>query len=177
MAFSYEQHFQDALAAVRSEGRYRVFADLKRIRGRFPKALWTGPLGEVNSGQFINLPLSLAIPVNATGKALEFRTVQTYSNGQVVHWIEPALTAEHPSPRINVTAKGGAIEDIAGGEAGPAAGQTAGSPSAPASTPAARSTSSGASKGLGIAALLLGALGLLAGLSGLLAARRARTTH
>jgi uncharacterized protein YcnI len=138
---------------------------------------WTGPLGEVNSGQFINLPLSLAIPVNATGKALEFRTVQTYSNGQVVHWIEPALTAEHPSPRINVTAKGGAIEDIAGGEAGPAAGQTAGSPSAPASTPAARSTSSGASKGLGIAALLLGALGLLAGLSGLLAARRARTTH
>ncbi|HWY89274.1 MAG TPA: YcnI family protein [Solirubrobacteraceae bacterium] len=138
---------------------------------------WTGPLGKVDNGQFINFPLSLAIPDDATGKALEFRTVQTYSNGQVVHWIEPALTAEHPSPRINVTAKGGAIEDIAGDEAGPAAGQTAGSPSAPASTPAVvkSTSSSGASKGLGIAALVLGALGLLAGISGLLVARRAQT--
>ena len=68
---------------------------------------WTGPLGKVNNNQFINFPLSLAIPDDAAGRALEFRTVQTYSNGQVVHWIEPSLTAEHPSPRINVTAEGG----------------------------------------------------------------------
>ena len=87
---------------------------------------WTGPLGKVNNGQFIQFPLSLAIPDDATGKALEFRTVQTYSNGQVVHWISPSLTAEHPSPRINVTAKGGVIQDVAGDEAGPEAGQTAG---------------------------------------------------
>jgi len=99
---------------------------------------WTGPLGKVNNGQFIQLPLSLAIPENATGKALEFRTVQTYSNGQVVHWISPSLTAEHPSPRINVTAKGGVIQDIAGHEAGPQAGQTTGSPAT--STPAREST-------------------------------------
>lgn len=138
---------------------------------------WTGPPGRVDNGQFVDFPLSLAIPENATGKALEFRTVQTYSDGRVVHWIEPALTAEHPSPRINVTAKGGAIEDIAGDEAGPAAGQTAASPTTPAPTPAVKPTGGGASKGLGIAALILGALGLLAGLGGLLTARRARTTH
>src|ERR1700683_845294 len=35
---------------------------------------WTGPVGKVNNGQFINFPLSLAIPDSATGKALEFRT-------------------------------------------------------------------------------------------------------
>ena len=46
MAFSYKSHFEDALAAVRREGRYRVFADLKRIRGRFPQALWTNPEGQ-----------------------------------------------------------------------------------------------------------------------------------
>src|SRR6185437_4284382 len=46
MVFDYKSHFQDALQAVRQEGRYRVFADLKRIRGRFPQALWTGPEGE-----------------------------------------------------------------------------------------------------------------------------------
>ena len=90
---------------------------------------WTGPLGKVDNGQFINFPLSLAIPDNAAGKALEFRTVQTYSNGQVVHWIDPSLTAEHPSPRINVTAKGGVVQEVAGDEAGPQAGRPTGSAS------------------------------------------------
>jgi uncharacterized protein YcnI len=133
---------------------------------------WTGPLGKVSNGQFIDFPLSLAIPDNAAGQALEFRTIQTYSNGQVVHWINPSLTAEHPAPRINVTAKGGVIEDIAGHEAGPEAGQTAGSQSTPAPTPAVVKPSSGASKGLGIGALVLGALGLIAGLGALAASRR-----
>src|SRR4051812_1494059 len=45
MTFSYKSRFEDALAAVRREGRYRVFSDLKRIRGRFPQALWTSPEG------------------------------------------------------------------------------------------------------------------------------------
>jgi uncharacterized protein len=133
---------------------------------------WTGPLGKVSNGQFINFPLSLAIPDNAAGQALEFRTIQTYSNGQVVHWIDPSLTAEHPAPRINVTVKGGVIEDIAGHEAGPQAGQTAQSQSTPAPTPAVVKPSGGASKGLGIAALILGALGLIAGLGALAATRR-----
>jgi uncharacterized protein YcnI len=134
---------------------------------------WTGPLSKVNNGQFIQFPLSLAMPDDATGKVLEFRTVQTYSNGQVVHWISPSLTAEHPSPRIDVTAKGGVIQDIAGDEAGPAAGQTAGTAPTPTSTPAVvQSRSSGASKGLVIAALILGALGLMAGLGALATSRR-----
>ncbi len=134
---------------------------------------WAGPLGKVNNGQFINLPLSLAVPGNATGKALEFRTVQTYSNGQVVHWISPSLTAEHPSPRINVTAKGGVIQDIAGDEAGPEAGQSGAVTPAQSTTPAAtKSTTTGASKGLAIAALIVGALGLITGLAALAASRR-----
>ena len=138
---------------------------------------WTGPLGKVENGQFINFPLSVAIPDEAAGKALEFRTVQTYSNGQVVHWIDPSLEAEHPSPRINVTTKGGVIEDVAGAEAGPESGQTPGQASAvaPAQSSAAK-TSGGASKGLGVAALVLGALGLAAGLAALAAARRTRTS-
>ncbi len=134
---------------------------------------WTGPLGKVNNGQFINFPLSLAIPDDAAGRALEFRTVQTYSNGQIVHWIEPSLTGEHPSPRINVTAKGGVIEDIAGDEAGPEAGQTAGGVATSASKPvASKSSGAGASRGLGIVALVLGALGLIVGLWALAASRR-----
>ena len=138
---------------------------------------WAGPLGKVDNGQFIQFPLSLAIPENATDKALEFRTVQTYSNGQVVHWIEPSLTGEHPSPRINVTAKGGVIEDVAGHEAGPEAAQNGSTQTAAGSGSAtAPKTTSGASKGLGVTALILGALGLIIALVALTAARRKGTT-
>jgi 5-aminolevulinate synthase len=41
----YTGAFTAALDKVRSEGRYRVFADLKRHRGRFPNATWTRPDG------------------------------------------------------------------------------------------------------------------------------------
>jgi periplasmic copper chaperone A len=140
---------------------------------------WTGPLGEVGDGQFTQFPLSVAIPDDASGKALEFRTVQSYSDGQTVHWIDPSLSAEHPSPRINVTAKGGAIEDLAGDEAGPAAGQagavsTAGGSTGSSVTPVLSNASGGASKGLAIAALILGALGLLTALLVLTMTRRRR---
>ena len=37
--FDYQTAFRTAVAQVQSEGRYRVFADLKRVRGRFPRAL------------------------------------------------------------------------------------------------------------------------------------------
>src|SRR6201988_1271912 len=43
----YRAAFRAAVEQVRSEGRYRVFADLKRRRGEFPRARWTRPDGEV----------------------------------------------------------------------------------------------------------------------------------
>ncbi len=41
----YKSAFRDAVGQVRDEGRYRVFADLKRIRGEFPRARWRRPDG------------------------------------------------------------------------------------------------------------------------------------
>ena len=34
----YARKFKDALEAIHREGRYRIFADLKRRRGDFPAA-------------------------------------------------------------------------------------------------------------------------------------------
>ena len=37
----YKAAFETAIEQVKGEGRYRVFADLKRYRGDFPRAAWT----------------------------------------------------------------------------------------------------------------------------------------
>ena len=44
-AAAYKSAFRAAVEQVRSEGRYRVFADLKRQRGAFPRATWVAPGG------------------------------------------------------------------------------------------------------------------------------------
>ncbi len=41
----YDVFFADALSRLRDERRYRVFADLERIAGRFPHAIWHAAAG------------------------------------------------------------------------------------------------------------------------------------
>jgi 5-aminolevulinate synthase len=43
--FDYPGRFEAAIAALKDERRYRVFADLEREVGRFPRALWRSPSG------------------------------------------------------------------------------------------------------------------------------------
>ena len=42
---TYDHFFSAALARLQEERRYRVFADLERIAGRFPHAIWRSPDG------------------------------------------------------------------------------------------------------------------------------------
>jgi 5-aminolevulinate synthase len=42
---NYNDFFENALGKLREERRYRVFADLERIAGRFPHATWHSPRG------------------------------------------------------------------------------------------------------------------------------------
>ena len=131
--------------------------------------------GKLPPGQFGQFPISVVIP-GTPGSVLTFKTVQTYSNGQVDSWIGSPTSAQ-PAPTIDVTAKGGVLQDVAGGEAGPPA-------SLPAATTGVRATSvnatkvvkttSGASKALGIAALALAILGVILGAVALLRRRPAQ---
>jgi 5-aminolevulinate synthase len=45
VTFNYEKAFKEAVSAVRAEGRYRVFADLERQCGAFPRAIHRGADG------------------------------------------------------------------------------------------------------------------------------------
>ena len=137
------------------------------------QVIWAGDKsvdGRLDNGTFMQFPLSIAMPEHIAGKSLAFKTLEYYSNGKVVHWIGTP-NAEFPAPTVNITAKGGVVQDIAGGEAGPTPGEVPGAEAAPSSS-STSSSSDSASKGLGIAALIVGALGLLAGGAALVRSRR-----
>ena len=134
---------------------------------------WTAGSGAgIPPGQFANFPISVALP-GRPGQTLTFKTVQTYSNGQVARWIG-APDSDQPAPTIDVTAKGGVLQDVAGGEAGPGPLPAATSTGSKTSTPAATRTvveKQSRDKTLAIIALIVGLLGLAAGGAGLVVAR------
>jgi uncharacterized protein YcnI len=116
-----------------------------------------GQNGRIAPGQFMDFPLSVQIP-GKPGDKLTFKALQTYSNGEVVRWIG-APDSETPAPVITVV------------KAASAAAATATPPAAPPRA-SAGGDGDGASKGLGVTALIVGALGLVAGLAAFGARRR-----
>jgi periplasmic copper chaperone A len=144
-----------------------VQTDDGEVTEQVREIVWTGDgkQGVIPPGQFLNFPISTEIP-GKKGEELTFKILQYYDNGEVVRWIG-SPDSEEPAPQIDVTAPGGVLQDVAGSETAP--------PSVAASSAGGGATNSNdsASKGLGIAALLLGALGLLAGGTALLRSRRA----
>jgi periplasmic copper chaperone A len=135
---------------------------------------WTASHGAgIGPGEFANFPISVALPGRA-GEVLTFKTVQTYSNRKVVRWIG-APDSDQPAPTIDVTVKGGFVQDVAGGEAGPGALPATAAAPAKAATPAATRTvveKQSSSNTLSIVALIVGLLGLVAGGVALVGSRR-----
>ena len=128
--------------------------------------------GRILPGDFESFPLTLSIPDAAkAGSVVAFPTIQRYSSGKVVRWIGDA-SAEAPAPTVDITAAGGAVYDVTGGDAGP-----------PARLPASLGGSSKAapativekqSSGAAIVALVVGGLGLVVAAIALAATRRNR---
>lgn len=135
-----------------------VKTDDGEVTEQISQITWTAdsPADGVQPGQFRDFPLSVQIP-DKPGTALTFKAVQTYSNGDVVRWIGPEGSAE-PAPQVQVTAA-------------PAQGMHhASAADAESGDHGKHEDGDYASKGLTIAALVLGALGTILG--GVALARR-----
>jgi uncharacterized protein len=140
------------------------------------EVVWTAAKGQgTPPDEFQGFPLLMTIPGKA-GQVLSFKTVQTYSNGDVVRWIE-GPDGEQPAPSVNVTAEGGFIQEQAGDAGPPAPGSSSAAADGqtqakPAVIQRTVTRSSGASQGLGIAALVVAILALIAGLAALATRRK-----
>jgi periplasmic copper chaperone A len=121
---------------------------------------WTG--GSIAPGQYQDFAISVD-PLPSDASQLVFKAVQTYSNGDVVRWIDLAAPGQpepdHPAPVLILTP----------GDADPGGGSSDGStaPAPNVATVAAGNPDSNAGggsssgTGLGVAGLIVGALGLL----------------
>ena len=118
---------------------------------------WTaGPGHGIAPGQYQNFDVS-AGPLPDTPTTLTFKALQTYSNGDVVRWIEQSAPGqpepEHPAPTLQVTAAS------ATPDAAPAAAQSA--------VGAAASSSGGSSSSSDTTAVALAVTGVVVAVAAL----------
>ncbi|MDX2710109.1 YcnI family protein [Streptomyces sp. PA03-6a] len=131
------------------------------------KVTWTATGKGIAPGSFQEFPLSLGQLPKKTDQ-LVFKALQTYSNKEVVRWIEPQAEGqeepEHPAPTLQLAAatqddhhqddaadQASATKDPDTGQTGNADKNTA---------PTAGDTTDGTARGLGIAGLVVVAAGI-----------------
>ena len=141
---------------------------LKTDDGTFTTAVseidWTG--GTIPVGQYQDFQVSVD-PLPTDTNQLVFKAVQTYSNGDIVRWIDLTQAGqpdpEHPAPVLTLTA---ADSTDSGSTGTGSSSSTSGSKAASNDTSAAADAkSSGGSSDT--AGIVLGSLGLAAGLAAL----------
>jgi uncharacterized protein YcnI len=117
------------------------------------KVTWTAAAGsEIKPGTFQEFPLSLG-PLPET-EQLVFKALQTYSDGEIVRWIdEPVAGGEEPESPAPVLALAAAAD----ASAAPAADEAA------AGSATSSEGDSGPALGIAIAGLIAGLLGLVLG--------------
>ncbi|MFH8787441.1 YcnI family protein [Streptomyces roseoverticillatus] len=144
----------------------------KTIDEAVSKITWTG--GKIEPGQFQQFPLSVGkLPDDAD--ELVFKALQTYSDDDVVRWIDPSkpggAEAEHPAPTLKLVAKGASA-----GKGGDDHDGKTGGKSADGKAENASATSDEGDGGSDTTARVLGVVGIVVGAAGvafgLIAGRR-----
>ncbi|MEU0422562.1 YcnI family protein [Streptomyces canus] len=140
--------------------RTPVKTDDGTITDAVSEITWTG--GKIGPGQYEDFDVAFGQLPDDTAQ-LTFKTLQTYSDGKVVRWIEEAAQGdeepENPAPVLKLTAAG-------------TTSATASQTSAVASKASKASASDSTARGLGVAGLIVGVLGLAAGAFAVARSRR-----
>jgi uncharacterized protein YcnI len=144
--------------------------DGNQITEAVSEIVWTADSAAtaIKPGQFLEFPVELG-PLPNTG-SIAFKTLQTYSDGSVVRWIEDTPPGgpepENPAPVLTLTAEGAS---------GAASAPSSAVPTVAAGTPAAApSSSSGSNSGALTVAIIGGLLGLVGAVLGGAAYARTR---
>lgn len=142
----------------------------KKITEAVSKVTWTADGDGIEPGYFEQFPLSVGqLPEDAD--QLVFKALQTYSEGEVVRWIEETPEGgeepEHPAPVLALTA---GSADAHGAAADDKSGETAHAKETTASSDGAgSSTSDSTARVLGVVGIVIGVAGVA---FGVLAGRR-----
>ncbi|MFJ4336664.1 YcnI family protein [Streptomyces sp. NPDC088915] len=152
----------------------------KKINEAVSKVTWTADGSGIGPGEFQQFPLSLGqLPEDAD--QLVLKSVQTYSNKEVVRWIEEqkegAEEPQNPAPVLKLSA---ASDDHHGGGAAPSASASAGEKDGhddkagdhekeTVASPSSSSSSDTTARILGVVGILVGVAGVA---FGVLAGRR-----
>ncbi|MFI6549453.1 YcnI family protein [Streptomyces prunicolor] len=133
---------------------------------------WTG--GKIGAGHYEDFNVAFGQLPDGTDQ-LAFKALQTYSDGNVVRWIEETTGGEepeNPAPVLKLTAKGADAE----GSTSTSAASTTATKTSDKSAGSSKSTASDSdstARGLGTAGLIVGVLGLAAGAFALVRSRSA----
>jgi uncharacterized protein YcnI len=144
--------------------------DGNQVTEAVSEIVWTADSAAtaIKPGQFLDFPIELG-PLPKTG-SIAFKTLQTYSDGSVVRWIDPTPAGgpepEHPAPVLTLTAAGS-------GDSGSSTPPSAPSVVTPSGT-AAAAPSSGSNTGAMTIAIIGALLGLVGAVLGGVAYGRTR---
>ncbi|WP_093712024.1 YcnI family copper-binding membrane protein [Actinacidiphila alni] len=126
------------------------------------KITWSG--GKIAPGQFQQFPVSFG-PLPSDTDSLVFKALQTYDNGDIVRWIdvpqEGQPEPQHPAPTLKLTAaatdSGASASPSASAADAKASGSSNGSQTSAASS---SDSSDGTARALGVAGIVVGAIGI-----------------
>lgn len=147
----------------------------EKISEAVTKVTWTATDGGIEPGYFQKFPLSVG-PLPEDADELVFKALQTYSNKEVVRWIEVQRKGqeepENPAPVLELSAATG---DHHGSSAADEASDSGDAKAASANTSAAESADSSdtTARVLGVVGIVVGVIGVA---YGVLAGRRRTAT-
>lgn len=141
------------------------------------RVTWSG--GKIEPGQYADFKVSLeSLPTDTD--QLVFKALQTYSDGQVVRWIEPAAPGgeepDHPAPTVKLVAPATAASTATSGTPTTAAVGEKTATEAPKTKDLASKDDVSSATTVGVVGILLGAIGAIGAVLAIALVRRRSST-